>query len=720
VIELLSPMLAWGALLGAIPIIIHLLNRRRFRTVEWAPMRLLKLTIQKNRRRIQLEELLLLILRTALLVLLFLLLARPVLNPTGLERWLGAAGRSSELILVDDSLSMGYGATGPDAFSRAREVAGGLLAELRPRDRITLVAASRPDQPILLDVEASDREALSAGLSELRLTSTRSAWPAIFQSLEDVLNAASVPIRQVTMLTDLRRSGWEAELEPFAQAWRDRGLSLRILDIGEEATSNVALQALEPLDRTALAGVATRWRAEVRNASTGTLSGAKAILRVEGRVTEIELPELAPGETAELPIEARFSEPGTRDLSLELPGDELPGDNRRFAAVDVFDALRIRLVDGEPSTEPFGSEIDYLAAPLSIGVGVAEAWRVEVVTEEEMTNPRRGTPDLLILANVVAPTPEQAETIRRQVADGMGLMIFLGDQVDIDQYHQLFDREDGPLLPARLTRWREHPTRGLIVEPIRPSPIEALLDLSPAALERVAVREIMGVEEPSDADSVRVLARWNDPERSPAILERVVGAGRVLLWTTTADREGSDWPVEPSFVLAVREAVMNASRPSARDRTLAAGEPISKRIATSREITDARLEPPGAGEPRALTAVPLEAGPEFPDGPGYALEIEDSRQAGLYRLSWVEGALGPQTDLYAVNPAPAESVLERIETEKLRERLAPLDPEIIRIPPGSDESFAPKGRELWKEGLGLLAALLVVEPFFAAWVSRSR
>src|SRR5436305_12182654 len=102
----LSPLLIWGTLLGAIPIIIHLLNRRRFRRVERAPMRYLRLTIQRNRRRIQLEELLLLLMRVAALVLLFFFLARPVLNPTGLERWLGSGGRSSQVVVVDDSVSM--------------------------------------------------------------------------------------------------------------------------------------------------------------------------------------------------------------------------------------------------------------------------------------------------------------------------------------------------------------------------------------------------------------------------------------------------------------------------------------------------------------------------------------------------------------------------------------------------------------------------------------
>src|SRR3954466_1040356 len=102
----LNPLLLWGTLLGLIPIIIHLLNRRRFRRVEWAPMRYLKLTIQRNRRRIQFEQLLLLLVRILLPVLLFFFLARPLLNPTGLEHWLGSGGRSSQVVLIDDSLSM--------------------------------------------------------------------------------------------------------------------------------------------------------------------------------------------------------------------------------------------------------------------------------------------------------------------------------------------------------------------------------------------------------------------------------------------------------------------------------------------------------------------------------------------------------------------------------------------------------------------------------------
>ena len=129
---LLNPLLIWGALLGVIPIIIHLLNRRRFRRVEWAPMRYLKLTIQRNRRRVQIEQWLLLLLRVALLVLLFVLLARPLVRPTGLERWLGAGGRVSHVLLIDDSLSMGYTEAGGTPGLSARPGGRRLAARVHP------------------------------------------------------------------------------------------------------------------------------------------------------------------------------------------------------------------------------------------------------------------------------------------------------------------------------------------------------------------------------------------------------------------------------------------------------------------------------------------------------------------------------------------------------------------------------------------------------------
>src|SRR5207237_5088122 len=116
-----------------------LLNRRRFQLVEWAPMKYLKLTIKTNRRRLRIEQLILLAIRTLIVMLIIFAVARPVLSPTGLGGWLAGRGRTSRVIVIDDSLSMGYRDAGHTAFDSAKEVASQIVKAVGPQDSITII-----------------------------------------------------------------------------------------------------------------------------------------------------------------------------------------------------------------------------------------------------------------------------------------------------------------------------------------------------------------------------------------------------------------------------------------------------------------------------------------------------------------------------------------------------------------------------------------------------
>src|SRR3954452_25175841 len=70
---------AAGLAAMSIPIIIHILNRRRFKTVTWAAMEYLLRAMRKNRRRLKFEQILLLAVRCLLLSLLGFALARPLM-----------------------------------------------------------------------------------------------------------------------------------------------------------------------------------------------------------------------------------------------------------------------------------------------------------------------------------------------------------------------------------------------------------------------------------------------------------------------------------------------------------------------------------------------------------------------------------------------------------------------------------------------------------------
>src|SRR5487761_542786 len=289
-LSFLTPPLLWGMSLASIPIIIHLLFRRRFRRVERAPMHYLKLSIQRNRRRVRLEQLLLLLLRALLFLLLFFFIARPVIHAAGLGKWLGGSSRTSQVLLLDDSLSMDYREGGRSAWDRAKELAVKLLENIGPKDRFTLVLASQPKQPLLREVELANPDDAIQLISELKPSDTFAAWEPVMQAMDELIISGSYPIREPTLVTDLRRSGWDDTVGPIGSRWTTARLEMRIFDVGSERTANVALEDLKQLDRLAMVGNPTHYEAVVYNASERELSSLDGTWTIDGKPSVVRLP----------------------------------------------------------------------------------------------------------------------------------------------------------------------------------------------------------------------------------------------------------------------------------------------------------------------------------------------------------------------------------------------------------------------------------------------
>src|SRR5580704_17431821 len=101
-----SPLMLWGLAAGAVPILIHLLRRRRFKTVPWAAMRFLLAATKKQARRLKLEQLLLLIIRTLIVVFIALALSRPTAEMLG--EYFQSEGPRHRIVVIDATFSMGY------------------------------------------------------------------------------------------------------------------------------------------------------------------------------------------------------------------------------------------------------------------------------------------------------------------------------------------------------------------------------------------------------------------------------------------------------------------------------------------------------------------------------------------------------------------------------------------------------------------------------------
>src|SRR5688572_28133057 len=126
-----------GAVCAAGPVILHLLNRRRFRVVEWAAMHFLREAMKRSRRIMQIRDLLLMLLRTAAVLFFGLALARPFLAAR--EEQHDAGQPIHAVLLIDNSLSMGYQTLEGSLLDRAKQRASAFVERLPVGSRISVV-----------------------------------------------------------------------------------------------------------------------------------------------------------------------------------------------------------------------------------------------------------------------------------------------------------------------------------------------------------------------------------------------------------------------------------------------------------------------------------------------------------------------------------------------------------------------------------------------------
>jgi hypothetical protein len=697
---LAAPLLG-GLLLAGIPILIHLLNRRRFTLVEWAPMKYLKLTIKSNRRRLRIEQIILLILRTLVIVALFLAISRPILSEGG--GLLASRARVSRFIVIDDSLSMGYqGGNGADhrsAFDSAKEAASQVLHAIGAQDSVTAVVTSLPTMPLVREAALPDPDQLLSRIDALEPTEAATRWASTFKSIDDLLNASTFPEKELIIITDLRRSGWGNEVTAIANRWAAESVHVKIIDVGSRNTDNVMLARLDQEDPISLPGAPLRLRATVRNDTPDALSGLQAQLTVGDEQRPLLLPDLPAGQSIDIPLTITPSKPGPLAVHLALPPDEMPGDNTRWLAVNVRPRLDLLLIDGQPGAGPFESATDFLHVAYTIG---ADPWHVARLDDPDWQSTQTPAADVAVLANVAAISPAHVKELEKLVRDGMGLMIFAGEQVDSEQYNDSLYENGRGLLPAKLDRVIDDPGTGLVVEGFADSPLATLGKIAPAALARIKPKRFLSVVPPSPNNSdVRVLARWNDPEGHAAVIEKQLGRGKILFWTISADRQWSDWPVDPTYVLAMRSAAQSIARPDANTDNLVTGQPID--LAVDGAVLDARITTPESQTPQAINA----------------LHFDRTSRAGAYSLTWKDALSKDQSHLLCVNPDPAESNLEPIGDDDLSSLLGALHPSILHFSSGG-RSIAEPGREIWRTLVTALLVLAAAETGMAVWVGRER
>ena len=749
--------LLWGALLVASPIIIHLLSKRKFRVVDWAAMDFLLEADRRNRRRIRLEDLLLLLLRCLAVVLTAFLVSRLFVRPTGLAARAVETARFERIVLVDDSPSMEARLGSRTVFEEAKEGLAAFARQTardRPGDTLTLLVTSQPNRPILSGqfLGAGKVEAAVGAIESLAVSDRAAAFDTALLALEEMLGSPRGNLnRVVTIITDLRQRDWAADVpaegaaEPAgaaggsgapgaAPAGRAAGLfgilqrlsqkveGLAIVNVGGPAAPNLAVTDIIVGEKTLVAGVPARFEVVVTNFGEADAAGVDVTFTAGGAMPlRGRLDDIKAGAQAAAPFTFTFGDAGPSAVQADIPVHALPRTSARFYAARVERGLPVLLVDGSPSGEYGESETFYLEHALVPPGEALSGIEVQTIAENQFDGVSLDRFQVVVLANLYRMADERVAALAQWVRAGGGLLWFLGDQVDETAYNEKLHAAGAGLLPLALAGTRgdesERQWVNLSGERLNHPILRVFEGAQNPFLGRVKFFRWWAGAVPKDdlaAGAAEVLAVYTDPDSSPAIVEKRLGQGRVLAVTTAADGQWSNWPADPSYLVTVLEMVRHAARTTVGEGNLAVGAAIRADLDPSRYSSEALLEAPGAAD-----AVPVHAALAETTG-RMALAYDETGQRGFYRLRLKRHDGTEEPVLYAANVEASEGDLRPADVRMLKRALGDAKVAVLEGRQYLAQGAGGAKSEIWRPILLGLVLVLGAEQGLAWWFGKRR
>ena len=519
----LYPAFLLGAIAIAIPIALHLMRRDVAPEVPFTAVRLLRRSpIQRSKRR-RLRDLLLLAARVAALLLLAAAFARPFV-PSALP--LG-----TRVIAIDRSYSM----SAPGQFAKALELARGAIDNAASSERVAVIAFDERARLVAEPGTRADAMAALAGVSP-SFGATRYA-PLVRKATEVAEGGGGT----LVVVSDLQRSGWENTQPILLPA----GWNVELLDVGE-ARGNLSITALTVEPDRLVATVRNGW--SVRKAG-------RLRIRHDDRELATVAYDAAPASSIEVPVEIRTPVAGSIAVALDDP-DGFGADDTRYRALGSGAQPRVLLVSYGAGSGFYVARALETASSEEGGVAVD---RTTGPAFSKLPAERLSDTSLIVLTATRGLDRRARETVAAFTRAGGGLLITAAPDLEGPVLSTVFgwqpalspiEMRDGPLTFAATDL--RHPIF---------SPFGPLL----ANLGQVRFNRAWRVA----PDGWEIAARFSNG--APALLERVEGKGRVVLFASDLDRRWNDLPLHPAFVPFVIETVRHAAsrNEAAREFTVA-------------------------------------------------------------------------------------------------------------------------------------------------------
>ena len=665
----LTPLFLIGLLAALIPVAIHLIRREKPPKVMFSTIRFLKKTSKKLVLFQHLQQIALLLLRAAVIVLLVLAFARPLFNQS-VARLLDADPQSA-VILLDLSMSMRW----QDNFDQAKVEALAVVDRLSGGDELGLIAFSGAAEVVReLDTENGQLRELIESFDEPGFGSTR-YYPNL-RLADQMLEDSRYENRAIYLISDFQEVGLQGADESWKLA---PGVALYLIDVGSADSENLVLTDVRSPEQLLEDSAQQQILARVRSTGTQYLGSGEVSLSLNGQMVDRRPVDLTDRSEQVVTFAVDFEAEGDYVGEIRIAGDDFADDNAYYFAVDVLPKINVLLVNGEASDNWFDDEGHWFG--LAVSSTDSSPFSLQTIDPAELSAAAMRQSDVVALLNVGELKSSQAAALGEYVVNGGSLLIAPGDRVD----ERAFNQQLGEISPARLEQvgLLGRDDYLVIADYDRRHPI-----LRPLGSDWSA--RFQGHWRLTPSEDAKVLMQFDNTEA--ALVENDVGEGKVLLFASSLDLEWNNLALQGLFLPFVHETLRHLVRSEAGQSAYEIGDSIN----LAQFVSDADVAVQDANG----RSVSLEAN-----------NLQRATSPGLFTAT--SGAVSRR---YAVNILPEESNFTRVATSTLYDAVvnpdtSPLQSREAQTAQLIEELENPQ--RLWWWILTLVMVLLLVEVLVA-------
>ncbi|MDD5772916.1 MAG: BatA and WFA domain-containing protein [bacterium] len=535
----LNPLMLFGLIAGAIPLIIHFLTKRKAKQVFFGSIRFLKEMEENKRSRINIDFFLLLLLRILIILLFCAALARPL---TSLG-FLGSGKKEARtvILLIDNSYSMGYRDGGDTLFNKAKKKAKEIIDGISIIDEANIIFFNERPENSFNDF-TNNKQALNNILQERELSSAKTRGQNALNLAFEMFGKSKNPEKLLYIFSDFQKNG-------FSDMKSAEGIKIIPVFTQPPEVSNLTVTGVEFPNYISFRNT-TRISVHLKN--TGREKKPRAAIYLEkNKIGEKEI-DLQSNSEGEAVFFYSFPEKGVYKGFVEVEGsDNLKIDNRFYFCVEVRDPLQVLLLNDSKDSE---EENFYIKQALFSAKDSPVVLKTLTLQRQDYSILKPFS--VIILNNVSRIDEKLQDALLKNLNSGGGILITLGNNISIKDYSG-----NSPLFPAKpqfkIGSEEETSKYFKITSFDRLHPIFKIFTSESFSSSHFYSFYSAKVDL-LDPDT-RVLAGFDDG--SPFIIEKKYGEGKVLLFTSSLDSNWSDFPLRPNYLPLLHQAVYYLAQP---------------------------------------------------------------------------------------------------------------------------------------------------------------